>query len=126
MQIATTSGSLALVQEDEIEQLRATMRGPLLRAGDAGNDPARLAFNGMFRRRPALIARCRGVADVIDVVRFASRRQLLTAVRAGGCIRDLGYFAVASQAFSSSWSCLNISGYSAKTVRRSPGSSFRL
>src|SRR5499426_2039355 len=84
MEIAATIGSPADIDEAEIDELRMMMRGTLLRAGQPGYDEARVIFNGMFDRRPALIARCRGVADVIDAVRFASRRRLLTAVRGGG------------------------------------------
>ena len=84
MQAATTSGGPALIDESEIEQLRVSMRGRLLKPGEPDYDKARIVFNGMFDRRPALIARCRGVADVIDAVRFARRHHLLTAVRAGG------------------------------------------
>ena len=84
MQVATISGSPALIDENEIEHLRLSMRGPLLKPGQPDYDKARVIFNGMFDRRPALIARCRGVADVIDAVRLARRHHLLTAVRAGG------------------------------------------
>lgn len=84
MQIATTSGSPILIDETEVEQLRLSMRGRLLKPGGPDYDKARVVFNGMFGRRPALIARCRGVADVIHAVRFARRHHLLTAVRAGG------------------------------------------
>src|SRR4051794_15620986 len=84
MQVATISGSPALIDENEIEHLRLSMRGPLLKPGQPDYDKARVIFNVMFDRRPALIARCRGVADVIDAVRLARRHHLLTAVRAGG------------------------------------------
>jgi FAD/FMN-containing dehydrogenase len=84
MQIATISRSPALIDESEIEQLRVSMLGRLLEPGEPDYEKARVVFNGMFDRRPALIARCRGVADVIDAVRFARRHDLLTAVRAGG------------------------------------------
>jgi len=84
MQIATTSGSKGFIDQKEIEQLRVSMRGRLLLPGEPDYDKARVIFNGMFDRHPALIARCRGVADVIDAVRFARRHHLLTAVRAGG------------------------------------------
>ena len=84
MEIATTIGGPAVIAEAEIDELRMMMRGSLLRAGQPGYDDARVIYNGMFDRRPALIARCRGAADVMDVVRFASRRRLLTAVRGGG------------------------------------------
>ncbi|HEX5085324.1 MAG TPA: FAD-binding oxidoreductase [Blastocatellia bacterium] len=84
MEIASAAGGTAVIDDAEIDELRMMMRGPLLRAGQPGYDEARVIFNGMFDRRPALIARCQGAADVIDAVRFASRRQLLTAVRGGG------------------------------------------
>jgi FAD/FMN-containing dehydrogenase len=84
MEIATTEGSPATIEDAELDELRTQMRGPLLRPGDAGYDAARVIFNGMFDRRPALIARCRGVADVMDAVAFARRHRLLTAVRGGG------------------------------------------
>jgi FAD/FMN-containing dehydrogenase len=84
MQVATISAGPALIDDSEIEQLRVSMRGRLLMPGDPEYDKARIVFNGMFDRRPALIARCRGLADVMDAVRFARRHNLLTAVRAGG------------------------------------------
>lgn len=84
MKIATTSGDPAVIEEAELDDLRMKMRGPLLRAGDPGYNEARVIFNGMFDRRPALIVRCRGAADVMDAVQFARRHHLLTAVRGGG------------------------------------------
>ena len=84
MHIASTFGRPALIDASEIEQLRVSMRGRLLKPGEPDYDKARVVFNGMFDRRPALIARCSGVPDVIDAVRFARRHHLLTAVRAGG------------------------------------------
>jgi FAD/FMN-containing dehydrogenase len=80
----TTSGSPAVVDDAEIEELRARIRGTVLRAGDEGYAGARVVFNGMYNRRPALIVRCGGTADVIAAVQFARERRLLTAVRAGG------------------------------------------
>jgi hypothetical protein len=60
------------------------LRGPLLRPGDGGYDEARKVWNGMIDRHPALIARCVGVADVINSVNFARAHRLLVAVRGGG------------------------------------------
>jgi FAD/FMN-containing dehydrogenase len=85
MDIAHLTGGRASIDDAELADLRASLGGRLLRSGDAGYDEARVVFNGMFaERRPALIVRCRGAADVIEAVRFARRRQLLTAVRGGG------------------------------------------
>ena len=52
--------------------------------GDGGYDDARKVWNGMIDRRPALIARCAGVADVINSINFARTHRLLVAVRGGG------------------------------------------
>jgi FAD/FMN-containing dehydrogenase len=58
--------------------------GQQFRPGDDGYDEARAVYNGMIDRRPALIARCAGVADVIDAVNLARDRGLPLAVRCGG------------------------------------------
>ncbi|HLZ68620.1 MAG TPA: FAD-binding oxidoreductase [Dehalococcoidia bacterium] len=67
-----------------LETLRADFRGELIEPGMAGYDEARSVWNGNIDRRPALIARCSGVADVIAAVNFARENQLLVAVRGGG------------------------------------------
>jgi FAD/FMN-containing dehydrogenase len=78
------TGAEAVLEEGVVEAFRASLRGQLLRAGDAGYDAARTIWNGMIDRCPALIARCAGVADVIHGVNFARTHQLLLAVRGGG------------------------------------------
>jgi FAD/FMN-containing dehydrogenase len=64
--------------------LRSQFTGPLLRAGDPGYDQARRVWNGMFDRRPALIARCRCTADAAAAVRYATAAGLPVTVRGGG------------------------------------------
>ena len=72
------------LDEAVFEDLRANFRGELLRSRDDGYHVARAVFNGMIDRRPALIARCAGVADVIAAVNFARENDLQVAVRGGG------------------------------------------
>ena len=60
------------------------MRGSLLREGDPGYDESRTIWNGMIDRRPALVARCTGAADVMRAVDFARENALMLAVRSGG------------------------------------------
>src|SRR6266511_3452425 len=72
------------IKEADYQELRAAFRGELVRPGEPEYDPARAVFNAMIDRRPALMARCTGVADVVAAVRFARARGLLVAVRAGG------------------------------------------
>src|SRR6059036_3589591 len=69
---------------DAVTALASTFTGQLLRPGDAGYDDARKVHNGLIDKRPALIARCRGLADIADAVKMARDRKLEVAVRGGG------------------------------------------
>jgi FAD/FMN-containing dehydrogenase len=60
------------------------LRGELLLPTSPGYDAARAIWNGAIDRRPACIARCTGVADVVTAVRFARDRDLPVGVRSGG------------------------------------------
>ena len=71
------------VAQAAVEQLSEAMRGEVLHPESPGYDEARMVWNGMFDRRPAVIARCAGVADVISAVRFAREHEQLVAVRSG-------------------------------------------
>jgi hypothetical protein len=73
-----------MISPSAIDKFKASLRGPLLQTCDAGYDEARKIWNGMIDKRPALIARCTGVADVILCVNFARENDLLVAVRGGG------------------------------------------
>ncbi len=59
-------------------------RGRLITPDDADYDTARAVWNGAVDRRPRLIARCSGTADVAAAVRFAREHDLEIAVRGGG------------------------------------------
>src|SRR6202047_236850 len=84
LRVITTEGADAILEEAAVQGFADSLRGPLLRPGEAGYDAARQVWNGMIDRRPALIARCAGVADVMAAVRFARAHRLLLAVRGGG------------------------------------------
>jgi FAD/FMN-containing dehydrogenase len=66
------------------DELDGSFRGELLLPTSPGYDTARRIWNGAIDRRPACIARCTGVADVVAAVRFARERDLVVAVRSGG------------------------------------------
>jgi hypothetical protein len=72
------------IREADLQALRTSYRGMLIRPSDPQFDDARRVWNGMIDRRPALIAQCSGAADVITAVKFAAQRELLVAVRGGG------------------------------------------
>lgn len=64
--------------------------GEIILPGSAGYDAARIVWNGMIDRRPAVVARAAGVEDVRRTVRFARDQDLPIAVRCGG--HSLGGF----------------------------------
>ncbi len=69
---------------DRFHSLRSQMRGQVLFANDEGYDAARSIHNGMIDHRPALIAQCRGVADVIRALECARSSGLPLSIRCGG------------------------------------------
>jgi FAD/FMN-containing dehydrogenase len=79
-----TATNVPVLDSVAVGDLAAELAGELIRSGDAGYEEARGVWNGLIDRRPALVARCRGVADVVACVRFAAEHDLLLAVRGGG------------------------------------------
>jgi FAD/FMN-containing dehydrogenase len=75
---------MALDIVKDAKNLAPAFSGPLLGPGDPAYDEARRVHNGLIDKRPALIARCHGVADVVDAVGIAQNLHLETAVRGGG------------------------------------------
>jgi FAD/FMN-containing dehydrogenase len=73
-----------MVLQPAIQQFRAALRGPSYLPGEPGYDAVRVVPNAMIDRRPAVIARCAGAADVISCVRFAREHEMLVSVRGGG------------------------------------------
>jgi FAD/FMN-containing dehydrogenase len=67
-----------------VDHFKATLRGSLLQPADPEYDSGRAIWNAMIERRPALIARCAGTADVRACVAFARDHALPLAVRGGG------------------------------------------
>jgi len=82
--IVTTGGTQKILDAAVVDKFAAGFRGEIVRPGDARYDNVRKVWNGMVDKRPALIARCTGVADVVDAVRFAREHDLRVSVRGGG------------------------------------------
>jgi FAD/FMN-containing dehydrogenase len=77
-------GKQGAIAASDVADLKARLRGELLVPGQSGYEQARKVWNGAFDRRPSVIARCVGAADVIQAVTFARAHNLLVAVRGGG------------------------------------------
>ncbi|MHC4302403.1 MAG: FAD-binding oxidoreductase, partial [Planctomycetota bacterium] len=73
-----------MVNQEIVDQFRASLRGQLIEPADVAYDQARKVYNAMIDRRPRMIARCADVADVITAVNFGRANDLLVAVRGGG------------------------------------------
>jgi hypothetical protein len=83
MSTPTTRAAGQPARRSAIRQING-FRGGLIRPGQAEYDAARAIWNGAIDRRPQLIARCSGTADVVAAVRFARDHQLEIAIRCGG------------------------------------------
>ena len=82
--VLTTTGAERALDDTAIDAFAAGLRGHVLRPDDQGYHAARAVWNGMVDKRPGLIARCLGTADVVACVRFARDHDLLVSVRGGG------------------------------------------
>jgi hypothetical protein len=81
---ATLGSTFHEIDERAMESLATGFRGQLIRPDDTSYNEHRKVWNGSVDRYPALIARCAGVADVIEAVTLARRTGLRIAVRSGG------------------------------------------
>lgn len=72
------------VTSDQVKDFRTKLRGSVLSPGDEGYDSARQIWNAMIDKRPAMIVRCAGAADVLAAVNFARDSKMPLAVRGGG------------------------------------------
>jgi FAD/FMN-containing dehydrogenase len=84
MKANTLDGREIDLKQETLDGLRARVRGPLLVAGDAGYEESRTVWNGMIDRRPAVVVRCLGAADVMAGVQFARETGMLLCVKGGG------------------------------------------
>ncbi|ADB50831.1 FAD-binding oxidoreductase [Conexibacter woesei] len=82
--MTTGTATHTTLGDGSVAELAEALRGELIRPGDAAYDEARAIWNGAHDRRPALIVRCAGTADVIRAIEFARSEDLLVAIRGGG------------------------------------------
>ncbi len=82
--VTTTVEIIAAIDDAAVHGLASAMRGPLVQPDDPSYDEARKVYNWMIDKRPALIAQCANVADVIAAVNFGRDNDLLVAIRGGG------------------------------------------
>src|SRR3954454_8476729 len=83
MTATTQSKKGRIIGEATVGELATSLRGAVIQPGDADYDEARTIWNAGHDKRPALIIRCAGTADVMKAVEFACSQDLPLAVRGG-------------------------------------------
>ena len=74
----------ATIDADRVDAFSVSISGTVLQPGEDHYEAARRVHNGLIDKRPALIARCRGLADVNAAVDFARETGLEISIRGGG------------------------------------------
>lgn len=82
--LTTVPGGTVDFSDEQLVELGTLFRGPIVGPGDPTYDHVRVVENLAIDRRPGLIIRCSGEADVIDGVNLAREHGMLLAIRAGG------------------------------------------
>ena len=84
LSVTSSNGSSATLPLASIEEFRSGLRGSLVTPDSTDYNSARTLWNAMVDKKPAMIVRCAGTADVIHAVKFAKQHQLLVAVKGAG------------------------------------------
>ena len=82
--LAGLNGKTVQLPDEALQAFKAAFKGQVLGADDTAFDETRAVWNAMIDRRPGLIARCTGTADVVQAVRFVKQHGLVSSVRGGG------------------------------------------
>lgn len=94
IQAKTIEDKLLTINQNQIDQLRSSLRGELITPANDHYTEVCQIWNGMIERKPALIVQCQETFDVLKAVQFAKKNRLLISVRGGGhniagrCIYD--------------------------------------
>jgi FAD/FMN-containing dehydrogenase len=80
----TLDGSEIELKQETLAALRMRLSGTVVVSGEAGYEESRTVWNAMIDKKPAVVVRCRGVADVISCVQFARENNILLCIKGGG------------------------------------------
>ena len=84
MRARTMDGREIDLQQEAVDSFKKRLRGPVIAPGEAGYAESRAVWNSMIDKKPALVVRCLGTADVIACVQFAREHRLLLCIKGGG------------------------------------------
>lgn len=82
--LKTLNGTDAALSPEVLSGLRMKLKGPVLLPDDPGFGDSRTVWNAMIDRKPGLVIRCLGTADVMAAVQFAREHNLLICIKGGG------------------------------------------
>ncbi len=77
-------GLMTELENGVLENFKMRLKGPVLMPGDPAFNESRSVWNAMIERKPALVVKCLGTADVIACVQFAKENKLLLCIKGGG------------------------------------------
>jgi len=84
MKVGLMDGGETDLKQNAVDSLRMRVRGAMLLPGDIGYDESCTVWNVMIARKPALVVRCLGIADVMVCIQFARQHSLLLCIKGGG------------------------------------------
>lgn len=84
LSITTLGATKVVVPPDDLVAFRSSLRGAACLPQESGYDEARTIWNAMIDRKPALVIRCAGAADVMSAVALARKHKLMVSVKGGG------------------------------------------
>lgn len=73
-----------MLNQKDLDSFKEKFRGKVLHPSDYGYNRARAIWNGMIDRKPAIIAQCRGITDVMNSINFARNHDLSISIKGGG------------------------------------------
>ena len=84
LNVISNDGTQITLEQKVLDEFKANLGGQFLTSADSEYDKVRQIWNGMHHKRPSIIVRCTGVADVIACVNFAHENNILVSIRGGG------------------------------------------
>ncbi len=84
MRARTIEGREIDLKQEKLDGLKQRLRGAVVLPGETGYEESRTVWNSIIDRKPAIIVKCLGIADVIVCVQFARENEILLSIKGGG------------------------------------------
>ncbi len=84
MKVKTMDGGEVDLKQEILDNLKLRLKGQVITSGDIGFEDSRTVWNGMIDKKPAMVVRCLGTADVIACMQFVREHNILLCIKGGG------------------------------------------